>query len=107
MYLYCLYYNYYSRNVCISILIPINEYYCIIFPGLTESSTQSSDFNGNRNSKTFPHLRDGPYMPQLSESHEHQLYSNRYVSILFKFYYLFLNNHVFLFNYKCKTSCIN
>ncbi|XP_060838603.1 uncharacterized protein LOC132920327 [Rhopalosiphum padi] len=50
----------------------------VLPPWLTESSTQSSDFNGNRNSKTFPHPRDSPFMPQLSESHEHQLYSNRY-----------------------------
>lgn len=50
----------------------------VLPPWLIESSTQSSDFNGNRNSKLFPHPRDGSYMPQLSESHEHQLYSNRY-----------------------------
>ncbi|XP_060861305.1 uncharacterized protein LOC132938470 [Metopolophium dirhodum] len=54
------------------------EHLSVLPPWLIESSTQSSDFNGNRNSKTFPHTRDGPYMPQLSESHEHQLYSNRY-----------------------------
>jgi len=53
-----------------------------IFLGLTEGSIQSSDFNGNRNVKTFPCPRDGPFMPQLLESHEHQLYSNRYVSTI-------------------------
>lgn len=67
----------------------INEYFSNIFPGLTESTTQASDFNGNRNSKTFPYPRDGPFMPQLSESHEHQSYSNQYVSIIL------LNNYIF------------
>eukprot|EP00102_Acyrthosiphon_pisum_P018502 XP_016655712.1 PREDICTED: uncharacterized protein LOC103311904 [Acyrthosiphon pisum] len=39
------------------------EHLSVLPPWLIESSTQSSDFNGNRNSKTFPHPRDGPYMP--------------------------------------------
>lgn len=51
-----------------------------MFSGITENSTQPSDFNGNRNTKTTPYPRDSPYVSQLSESHEHQLYSNRYVS---------------------------
>lgn len=63
------------------------------FSGISETSSQASDLNGNRNTKTFAYPRDGPYMPQLSESHEHQLYSNRFVSIILYLPFL-LNNYV-------------
>lgn len=62
------------------------------FSGITDNSSQPSDLNGNRNTKTFPYPRDGPYI-QLSESHEHQLYYNRYVSIILRLLFL-LNNYV-------------
>lgn len=68
------------------------------FSGISETSSQASDLNGNRNTKTFAYPRDGPYMPQLTESHEHQLYSNRFVSIIL-YLLFFLNTNIFLVKY--------
>lgn len=92
-------------NVLAYIYINVIPFF-LIFSGIPDSSAQSSDFNGNRNAKMFPYSRDGPYMPQLSESHEHQLYSNRYVSdIIYNLCYitkfLLIANYKYTYNMHC------